>query len=935
MHYSRRARPLKAASAREAPRPRAKRPIHSLRFRFPQRAQSAPVREEAGASLQGPRRANGNDTNPSDVTLDADVVDPELSIDTEPIGFNGELFLEVAPFEQGSRSPIDQFGLATPQAYRANRLSLRTVDEEELEALNLQSMGACHGRASDLGPGASGPGPGGVFSEVDRAKASMVMFFNKAKRLAIEDARRGQENDAAALSPEFDRLVVSKIEQGWQEAHRQDKSSIDLDFRQQRAIIGEHGSVAIAHLVHDGCDIRALSLSDCGVTHRAVMIIGEGLRQNCTLVSLDLSHNVLGKRGVRNILKYMRKNHTLTTLNLSNTSIDEECAHSLSNRLLLCSNVVEDLDLSHNSLNDRALEGLAHALACNHRMRKLNIEGNGGPSHAIRVQRLHRRISDSSANSSNSNGGAGVGTPNGSEAEIASQGWSAEESTIRIQKYLERNNVAAAVLDDFFATLALPGSGSQGSRNGIPGGVNGAEKKPASRSQVFLRAIGSAASLNSRKKTDTAAEASTIQSSGNGAGGDAQHHHQDNGGGDDDESEEYDYGSFVGVNRARPLMSGSSSVAGDVVGGDTTSTPTQDMSSGGGGGGGHSSHAMATFGKRSSSDDSNKSFGWMRPDQQSDKASMLAAALTGSVSPAPAPFAGEPGQLMFADSSRLNFGFAETRGRRATMEDVTLLRENFGARQSDFLFGIFDGHGGVECAKFAQRWLPEVLQNELAAALDAHEAANRDATVTMCMARAFRGVQAKCRYLNIMNGSCAVIAYVSGSDLYVANLGDSRALLVGPDQSTRQLGRVIKPLDAEELQRIDESGGFVSNTGRVCGMLAVSRALGDIEYSPIVSSEPTFAVHHFDWLPALPAFDAARYAWLVLGCDGVWDVLDASDVALTLKYVSDPARAAHKIRTLAFRRGSADNISVVCVRFDLLSSSAASHGRSATSVATD
>jgi len=77
------------------------------------------------------------------------------------------------------------------------------------------------------------------------------------------------------------------------------------------------------------------------------------------------------------------------------------------------------------------------------------------------------------------------------------------------------------------------------------------------------------------------------------------------------------------------------------------------------------------------------------------------------------------------------------------------------------------------------------------------------------------------------SGSTAVCALVFPDCIYIANCGDSRAVLCHggiPVASTKD----HKPTDPEEKARIEAAGGMVIGT-RVQGILAVSRSLGDIE----------------------------------------------------------------------------------------------------------
>jgi hypothetical protein len=52
------------------------------------------------------------------------------------------------------------------------------------------------------------------------------------------------------------------------------------------------------------------------------------------------------------------------------------------------------------------------------------------------------------------------------------------------------------------------------------------------------------------------------------------------------------------------------------------------------------------------------------------------------------------------------------------------------------------------------------------------------------------------------------------------------------------ISEIFKPTDKGEAERIKKEGGFVTTNGRVGGVLAVSRALGDIAFQPFVSPIP-------------------------------------------------------------------------------------------------
>ena len=63
------------------------------------------------------------------------------------------------------------------------------------------------------------------------------------------------------------------------------------------------------------------------------------------------------------------------------------------------------------------------------------------------------------------------------------------------------------------------------------------------------------------------------------------------------------------------------------------------------------------------------------------------------------------------------------------------------------------------------------------------------------------------------SGSCAVVSLIVGDMCYVANVGDSRAVLSGESgKKVYPLSVDHKPTDEREMKRIKESGGHIYQT---------------------------------------------------------------------------------------------------------------------------
>jgi protein phosphatase 1G len=121
----------------------------------------------------------------------------------------------------------------------------------------------------------------------------------------------------------------------------------------------------------------------------------------------------------------------------------------------------------------------------------------------------------------------------------------------------------------------------------------------------------------------------------------------------------------------------------------------------------------------------------------------------------------------------------------------------------------------------------------------------------------------------VQAGCTSVVALVIGNRLFVANAGDSRAVLCRAGKAVG-LSEDHKPLQERELQRIQRAGGFVTEQGRVNGNLNLSRSIGDLKYKgnhslppkdQMITAEPDVTV------TTLTDEDE----FIILACDGIWD----------------------------------------------------------------
>ncbi|KAK9023522.1 hypothetical protein V6N11_003740 [Hibiscus sabdariffa] len=215
------------------------------------------------------------------------------------------------------------------------------------------------------------------------------------------------------------------------------------------------------------------------------------------------------------------------------------------------------------------------------------------------------------------------------------------------------------------------------------------------------------------------------------------------------------------------------------------------------------------------------------------------------------------------------------------------------------LFAIYDGHLGDSVPAYLQKHLfANILKEE-------------DFWVDPCRAiskayeKTDQAILSRSSDLG-RGGSTAVTAIlINGINLWVANVGDSRAVLSRRGQAI-QMTTDHEP--NTERGSIENRGGFVSNmpgdVPRVNGQLAVSRAFGDKSLKSHLRSDPDIRNAKVD----------SNTDVLVLASDGLWKVManqEAVDIARRFK---DPQRAAKQLTAEAVKRESKDDISCVVIR---------------------
>ena len=249
------------------------------------------------------------------------------------------------------------------------------------------------------------------------------------------------------------------------------------------------------------------------------------------------------------------------------------------------------------------------------------------------------------------------------------------------------------------------------------------------------------------------------------------------------------------------------------------------------------------------------------------------------------------------------------------------------------LMGVFDGHGkhGREIVNFCVTFMTNYFhQNNFTNN-------TKDLLISM-VEECDKDLLATSKIDCSTSGTTAVIVLINDKEIWACSVGDSRAILAAipkyqkvmeninintvskykkpiiPNRALKSIPLTLdqKPNISYELERIIKSGGIVQQlsnsegvkigpyrvwkpSGKIPG-LAMSRSLGDsIAKSIGVISKPI--VYN---LPMC----YARDQYIILGSDGIWDVLDNKEVAnFVEKYHSLCARS----QTLQKRSSNASN----------------------------
>ena len=214
-------------------------------------------------------------------------------------------------------------------------------------------------------------------------------------------------------------------------------------------------------------------------------------------------------------------------------------------------------------------------------------------------------------------------------------------------------------------------------------------------------------------------------------------------------------------------------------------------------------------------------------------------------------------------------------------------------------FGIYDGHGGEGCSEYLRDNLHKLICTNEFFPEDIPKAiksgilnAEQDFLNNYALSENKEEIIDK-------SGSCAIILLIVDTNVYIANVGDSRCLIsMNNGNKYLEVTQDHKPNSPKEIIRIKKNGGniyqsqtIINNTdnidlnGKILigpyrvlpGRLSVSRTIGDVEAKLIkfggnpnvIISEPEIFYYNLN---------KENIDYFILGCDGIYDQMSNKEV---------------------------------------------------------
>ena len=250
------------------------------------------------------------------------------------------------------------------------------------------------------------------------------------------------------------------------------------------------------------------------------------------------------------------------------------------------------------------------------------------------------------------------------------------------------------------------------------------------------------------------------------------------------------------------------------------------------------------------------------------------------------------------------------------------------------IFSIFDGHGGKKCADYLRDHLHSYLIHN----------PNFPKNIEKAITESFNKLdedylknetKTENNELKDNSGSCALVCIVVDDVCYIANTGDSRAIISRHYGKTlNRLSNDHKPDSVTESKRVKKYKGEIYQSSfnpdiyRISpGNLSVSRTFGDASSKlPEFGGKKNVIICTPDIIK-ISLKDEEENDYIFMGCDGIYDKLSNNEInqciwetlnnkiTLTKSLNSQCSLCVDLILKTAMKRGGTDNVSGILIAF--------------------
>ncbi|KAG8834480.1 cysteinyl-tRNA synthetase [Serendipita sp. 399] len=277
----------------------------------------------------------------------------------------------------------------------------------------------------------------------------------------------------------------------------------------------------------------------------------------------------------------------------------------------------------------------------------------------------------------------------------------------------------------------------------------------------------------------------------------------------------------------------------------------------------------------------------------------------------------------------MGYGIADTMGKSNHLSMFDIVVPSFRMHDNECLFGMYgrpeSTHGSGRLSKYVQdnfhgeliaklsELRPELDEGVVQAFRRAFLSMNRElykflthpslgqysrkmSTASTSSAMLMPGFDA----VALKSGLSAIILYIAGKTMYVANVGNSLAVISRQGEAHLVSYR-HDPLDRNELARIRANDGWISQKELLNDELNVSRSFGMFQLLPSVIARPTV----IEW----DITDQDEF--VIVGNSNLWDYVPYQNAVDIARQCRDPMIAAQKLRDAAISYGADGSVMVM------------------------